>query len=182
MATQLTNRTPGPLPTASEGRQVSPTGGSLSGSLLRPLPHNPASCAAAVVPGSSQARGPAASCLLSPPSPGPQPRRRPRQPPLRRSRSRTPPDRRAAAMFVPTESIPGAASARGLGSSRSSTARHGLRQRPVAERSTSHPRCLIMRRHSLSPGCAPAHSLPNRGGDRGRGQEEARPSPGPALP
>ena len=69
-------------------------------------------------------RGSGVRCPLSPP------RRRPPRPHLHRSRSRTPADRKAAAMFAPTESAPGAGSARDPGSSGGSTTKNPPRQPP----------------------------------------------------
>lgn len=136
----------------------------------------------APLPEAPKSRDPGASCPLPPPSQGPRRRWRPRQPHLLRSRSRAAAALTAAAMFVPPESIPGAASARDPGSSRGGA----IGCRPARRRaaSTTTPG-LILRYCPLSPRGAPAHSLPaGQGLGLGGGAKEDTPLTGarPAVP
>lgn len=125
-AAHLTHRAPEPLPAAAQGPRVTHVAPSRSSQGSPPfrIP-SPPLCAPRRRSGTlPRLLGPGVRGPLSPP------RRRPPRPHLRRSRSRTPADRRAAAMFAPTESAPGAGSARDPGSSGGSTTKNPPRQPP----------------------------------------------------
>lgn len=136
-----------------------PRGGLLSGPFSRsPLaPQRGASCAA---PGTPSSRRAPARAALPTPSQGPRQRWRPRQPHLRRSRSRAPAARRAAAMLMPPESFPGAASARDSGSSHGGAI--GYRPGELRAAGTATTGRLILSCGPLRPRGAPVHSLPGR--------------------